>query len=127
MAGLNLHGMVRGAITTVNPDKPITIQICTGYTEDSIGRQTPAYAPGVPAFGQVQDLTQRDIMHLASLNIQGSQKVVYVFGSLSGIVRSLGKGSDLITFDAGDVWMVTAVLEQWDDWCRVAVTMQNGA
>ncbi|HEY6030507.1 MAG TPA: hypothetical protein VIU44_08090 [Gaiellaceae bacterium] len=72
---------------------------------------------------QVQDLSQRDLLQLNGLNVQGSQKTVYVGGMLSGVVRPTQKGGDLITLDDG-TWLTTAVLEQWPDWCRVAVTLQ---
>lgn len=44
---MNLHGIVRGAIVTVNPDVPVAVRISTGYTIAAGGTRTPTYAaPG---------------------------------------------------------------------------------
>ncbi len=122
---MNLHSLVSGVIGAVNPNVSATIKIGTGYSTLPSGKQVPAYAAPVTVTAQVQDLNQRDIQHLASLNVQGSQKVLYLNGSLSGLVRPLGKGGDLVVVGS-DTWLVTAVLEQWPDWAKVSVTLQNG-
>lgn len=122
---MNLHALVSGVVGTVNPNVAATIKISTGYTKTPTGKQVPAYAAPVTVTAQVQDLSQRDIQHLSSLNVQGSQKVLYLNGSLSGLVRPLGKGGDLVVIGS-DTWLVTAVMEQWPDWAKVSVTLQNG-
>lgn len=125
---MNLHGIVRGVIAVVNPEVDGILRVCTGFTTGTAGRQVPVYAADVSVRVQVQDLSQRDILHLDSMNIQGSQKVLYLSGAISGIVRSQGKGNDLVLLNNGaEIWAVTAVLEQWPDWCRVSVTLQNGS
>lgn len=73
---------------------------------------------------QVQDLSQKDLRQLDALNIQGSQKSVYIAGSLSGLIRKDGKGGDLVVLSDG-TWLVTAVLEAWPDWCKASITLQN--
>lgn len=123
---MNLHGIVSGAIGAVNPHRSATLKICTGYTTSSAGRRTPTYAADLTVMAQVQDLSQRDVRYLEGLGIQGSQRVMYLSGSLSGLNRPGGKGQDLVVLD-GESWMVTAVMEQWPDWAKVAVTLQNGA
>jgi hypothetical protein len=74
---------------------------------------------------QIQDLTQRDLMHLSGLNIQGSQKTVYISGQMAGATRPAQKGGDLVVLGDGTVWLTTQVLESWPDWCRAAITLQN--
>lgn len=125
---MNLHGIVSGAIGAINPQLPAVLRVSTGYTTQTDGDRVPTYAADVTVQAQIQDLSQRDIQHLDSLNIQGSQKVMYLNGALSGLVRAQNKGGDLVILNNGaEFWLVTAVLEQWPDWCKVAVTMQNGA
>lgn len=79
------------------------------------------------AIGQVQPLTYRDIEHLSGLNIQGYQRGIYINGTLDGLVRIDEKGGDLIQTPDGRWWLVTLVLEQWPDWVKVAVTLQDQA
>ena len=122
---MNLLQMTAGAIGIVNPSQPATLVRSKGYTIVQSGRQTPAYESPVPIRAQVQDLTQRDIQHLNSLNIQGSQKTIFFSGEVSAISRVAQKGGDIIGLLDGRVWLTTAVLEQWPDWCHVAVTQQT--
>lgn len=44
---MNLHGIASGMVGTVNPHRPLTIQVSVGEVEDSSGKITPKYAtPG---------------------------------------------------------------------------------
>lgn len=123
---MNLHGIVSSAIGTVNPQQQITLQVSAGYTTLPGGKRVPAYEEEVTLLAQVQDLSQKDLMQLEGLNIQGSQKVIYCNGAIQGVVRVSQRGGDLITTADGNVWLTTAVLESWPDWCKISVTLQNG-
>lgn len=122
---MNLHGIVSGAISAVNPPQSASLYRSAGYTTLPDGRQQPKYAPPATVNAQVQDLSQKDLAQLASMNVQGSQRVAYLNGSLFGLVRVESKGGDLLTMADGHTWLVTAVLEQWADWCKVALTLQD--
>jgi hypothetical protein len=99
--------------------------VSRGHTTADDGTQTPAYAPPVDRWGQVQSLQYNDIMQLAGLNIQGEKRAIYIEGQLDGLVRAENKGGDLITTRDGRVWLVVLVLEHWPDWTKVAVTLQD--
>lgn len=44
---MNLHGIVKGAIDSVNPSMPVTLRISVGSVRNADGTRTPAYAtPG---------------------------------------------------------------------------------
>jgi hypothetical protein len=107
---MNLHGIVSGAIGTVNPMIFATVASSTGYT-----------TPDVPI--QVQALTGKEIERLNNLGIQGVLRAVYLTGSANGIVRKYGEGGDLLTFN-GQTWLATTVLESWPAWTKLAVTLQ---
>lgn len=125
---MNLHAVVSGAINSVNPFVTGTIQVSTGYSTDAVGRQTPSYTI-VTAPMQVQALGYRDLQQIDGLNLQGVRRKIYINGRLDGVVRWLAKGGDLITLSEGPetgVWKIAMVLEQYPDWCSVAVTLQDG-
>ena len=124
---MNLHQIVSGAIGAVNPFVPVTVRVSTGYTVAADGSQVPAYAADQTVSAQVQSLSYNDIQHLDALNIQGVRSAIYLNGQLSGLVRPENKGGDLVVFGDGTVYLVAVVLENWPDWCKVAVTLQNGA
>lgn len=123
---MNLHGLASGAIAAVNPFVPLTWKASIGYTTNADGTRTPNYAAPVTVMGQVQALQYRDIQQIDGLNLQGTRRKIYFYGEVDGLVRSLSKGGDLILDGQGNTWLVAMVLEQWPDWCSVAVTLQNG-
>ena len=75
--------------------------------------------------GQIQPLTFRDLQMIDAVNVQGTQRAIYVSGHVNGLVRIARKGGDLIITPDNRVWLVTLVLEQWPDWVKVAVTLQD--
>lgn len=193
---MNLHGIVSGAIGSVNPHVPVSVRVSTGYTvdEDQGYKQVPDYAAAQVVQGQVQALTADEIKHIDSLNIQGTKRAIYLYGRIDGLVRVENKGGDLITvpgasfvgsidgdtltvtqvnygrlslndvvsgsgvtdetrisalgtgigylgtytvdptqtvesvqMTSGTVWKVVEMLEQWPDWCKAAVALQDGS
>lgn len=122
---MNLHAIVSGAVGAVNPQQMCILQTSAGYTTGPSGKRTPQYAPPAYPMAQVQSLSTGDIRQLDALNIQGSQRKIYLNGSVSAIVRVSKRGGDLVTTPDGSVWLTTAVLEQWPDWCCVSVTLQD--
>ena len=122
---MNLHAIVSGAISAVNPLSTATLRVSTGYGFTDDGRQVPTYAPDVQVTADIQSLSARDVRQIEFLNLQNIQNTIYLNGQVSGIVRSQNKGGDLILTDDGAVYLVVAVLEQWPDWVKVAVTLQD--
>lgn len=122
---MNLHGIVTGAISTVNPPIWLSIQVNTGPTTKPDGTRAPTYAPPQNCPGQIQPLQYTDIIQMDSLNLQGERRKIYINGRVDGLVRVEDKGGDLITDADGNVWLVAIVTEYWPDWCAVAVTLQD--
>jgi hypothetical protein len=125
---MNLHGLATGAIGIVNPFVPGTVQVSDGYATAADGEQVPAYQTFPDVSMQVQALTFKDLQQLDGLNLNGTQRAIYMNGRADGVVRSLMKGGDLVTLTNGPnagVWLVTLMLEQWPDWAKAAVTLQN--
>lgn len=121
---MNLHGIVASVINTVNP-----ITICawyksTGGTKNTDFSITPTYADPVTLQVQQQAMTQRDLQHMAMLNIQGVFTKFWLNGASYGVNRVTQQGGDKFVDASGRTWMVQAVLEIWPDWCAVAATLQ---
>ena len=121
---LNLHGMVRGVISSINADTPATLRRSTGYTTEANGKQVPAYTD-TPGTVQVQALSSSQLQHMDALNIQGIMRKVYMYGEWGGPVRADKTGGDLLVFDS-KTWKIVTVLEQWDrpGWSCVGVVQQ---
>lgn len=126
---MNLHGIVRGAITSVNPDILVPYYKSTGYGQDATFAQVPQYAAPVNVPIQVQALTARELQHKELVNIEGLKRAVYMYGNTQGIVRADKKGGDLLYFPqvpqgTNYIWKVVVVFETWPDWCKVGVVLQ---
>lgn len=126
---MNLHGIAGPIIATVNPKTVATLRVNSGiYTTAPDGSRAPVYLPDAPVMAQVQPLTFRDIQQTDGLNLQGTRVGIYLDGELDGLVRSQGKGGDLVIIPTGvhtGTYLVAMVLEQWPDWVKVAATLQN--
>lgn len=128
----NLHGLVRGAITSINPDIMAGYVASTGNTTAPGGKQTPSYAASTPVHIQSQPVSTGDIKRYGFLSGQGVFRAVYMYGVTSAIVRSMQLGGDLLTFKLAPrqpvrTWLVKVVDEEWSpngDWCRVIVVQQ---
>lgn len=124
---MNLHALVAPVISVVNPYQAVTVQFSEGWTQNLDYSRTPAYSAPVPMQGQIQPLTYPDLRLLDQLNLQGAQRAIYLSGDLQGVIRVSQQGGDLITMADGTVWLTVTVLEQWPDWVKAAVKLQNGS
>ena len=127
---MNLHHIVRGAITSVNPDIRATLLRSNGYVTGGDGRQIPSFFT-YSGKVQVQAVTGKDLEHTNSLNIQGVLRTVYIYGNWAGVVRADQKGGDILKFPQVpgapvQDWRVVMIKETWPDWCAVVVALQNG-
>ncbi len=126
---MNLHGIVRAAIITVNPDIVATLRASSGYDTAASGKRTPTYNDSEARI-QVQALAGKDLAHVNNLGIQGVLRKVYMYGNYNGVVRADKKGGDLLIFPQApgadpQTWMAVAVLESWPDWTSLAVWLQS--
>ena len=129
---MNLHQIVSGAISAINPPTQLSIQTSTGYLIGPDGKRTPTYNDAVTVPGDVQALDAGEVQHLDALNIQGRRMAFYINGNIDGLIRVNSQGGDLITIVggnnqqlAGTIWLVAVVLEYWDSWCKVAAVLQD--
>lgn len=120
---MNLHSIVSGAISSVNEMIPMFFTINQGYTTASDGTRTPRTRI-VNTEGQFQNITAKELQHLQGMNLQGDLGVVYVNGNFDGVVRSEKRGGDTVSFN-NKCWLVVQVLEQWPDWCKLAICLQS--
>lgn len=126
---MNLHGLVRGVITSINPDTLVSILRSAGYQTTPSGKQVPAYNRTDNQPANVQACAGKDVERMNNLAFQGVFRTVYLYGSADGIVRPDATGGDVLKFaqmPGGKCqdWKVVQVKEQWPDWCCVIVLLQ---
>jgi len=128
---MNLHSIVAPIVGAVNVNQPVTLMQSTGFTINADFSRSPSYST-LTMNAQIQGLQSDDIRLLNGLGIQGERRKVYLWGTWTGLVRSLQKGNDLMIFPDGSEWKVTYVFEDFghgvsgtSGWCSVAVVLQN--
>lgn len=67
---MNLHQIVRGAITTVNPDVPGVLKVNSGFTTEPGGKRVQSYTD-VDVIVQMQSLSSTDLKQIDAINVQG--------------------------------------------------------
>nr|WP_094433472.1 hypothetical protein [Pectobacterium carotovorum]OYN49461.1 hypothetical protein B7L51_19525 [Pectobacterium carotovorum] len=120
---MNLHQIVRSAITTVNPDTDGVFLVNTGFTTQPGGGRVPSYTD-VPVIVQLQELSSTDLRQIDAVNIQGILRSAYLNGNFNGVNRPEQKGGDILMIGT-EKWLVVKVPELWPDWCRVIVNLQR--
>jgi hypothetical protein len=126
----NLHGVVRGAIQTVNADVDGTVYVSTGRTAVR-GILTATFA-AVAARLQVQAQKHDPLRHQNGLEYSNSYLTIYAYGNFSDLERPAGTGGDVVQFarttDQAERWYyISQVLEWWPGWCCFEVTRQLNA
>ena len=126
---MNMHGVVRSVITTINPDQTITWRQSTGYSTSADGRPVPAYND-VSIQAQVQAQSSQTLKHVDFISQQGTYRSVYLYGDVEAINRPNAIGGDLLVFPEvpggpNMTWLVVEVFETWPDWCKVSVVLQT--
>lgn len=126
---MNLRGIANGLTRSINPNVSANLLQSTGYATNADFSRTPLYT-GQTVTVQPQALSYNDLMHIDGLNIQGVRRAVYANGFVAGIIRVKQKGGDVLAFPdgtlpEGNIWLVVHVLEQWPDWAKFVITLQD--
>ena len=124
---MNLHNLVVGAISAVNPQVWLQVWVSIGSVTNPDGIRVPAYAAPRKVLGQVQPVSYKDIEQLDGLNLNGTRKSIYINGHVDGLVRVDKKGGDLISLPNGDLYLVAMIAEGWDTagWTRCLCALQD--
>jgi hypothetical protein len=132
---MNLHSIVRGAINSVNADRPALFLRSTGNTVNADFSQTPSYAAGVAVRIQIQPLGKEELRHVEKLNMQGTFRTIFMYGDTQQIVRVTQQGGDLLQFapfqgQAVQNWKVVGpVSGAWNvengGWTKLIVCLQT--
>jgi len=120
---MNLHGIVRTAINSVNPFVQAIVYRSLPAITQGNGHRTPQWEPGVAMKVQKQAMSQKDLEHTDNLNLQGILTKIWMDGAVYGVDRGTQGGGDIIVI-GGEIWLVSAVMEIWPDWCSIIGTLQ---
>lgn len=127
---MNLHAIVRAAITTVHNDETCQLYQSTGQTNDR-GVVKASYADPVTIAANIQPLSTEALARIDAMNVTGITACAFLYSEearpVAGVRRipSLRTG-DYIQRADGTWWLVIAVEEDWSDegWACVDLAQQ---
>lgn len=127
--GLNLHNVLRGAITAIHPDETVALYQSLGQ-KNVKGKVTAIYAEPKIVKANFQPLDS-DALKLREINQTPISEQVFLYSDsalpVTGQQRlPVVRTGDFIKRSDDTYWLVTAVLEDWtwDGWCNVGVHQQ---
>lgn len=113
---INLHHVVRGAITAVHADEPCLLIQSTGATSVK-GRMTAGYAAAVAVRAQVQTLSGDDLTVTGETERTERDRKFYLYAEdpvPAGQIRTAARTGDYIyRVNWGTVWKVYNVAEDF--------------
>lgn len=124
---INLHNVVRMAISAINPDQVVRIKRVIGY-DNSGTYAVPVYSEVQEVQAQIQPMPSQDIQFINNYNSSSIYKTMYLNGNWTGLNRVLGTGGDVIEWD-NKKWYVTSVPEDYSPtvgWTKIIVVAQIG-
>lgn len=132
MTGINLHGVVRGAIETLHPSVAATLYRNTGQRTDASGRIRAAYAEGESVAVQMRSEGATSLFHTDKVGQEEVTRKLYLCSAsgprtrVAGIVRPLSRGGDMLQMADGTWWLVEGTLEDFSrsGWVCVRATLQ---
>lgn len=118
MNGINLHHVVRTAITTVHPDETILWYQNKGATNVG-GILKPSYAEPISLVAQVQSESDASLMHANRADMNTETVKIYLYWDAQtnplNLDRFTAKGGDIFKRADGTFWLVTALTDNFAD------------
>lgn len=129
--GINLHNVVRSAITAVHPDETVTLYQSAGQRNVK-GEIVSVYSEPKEIKANFQPLDSDALKHVEVIGNTPISEQVFLYSDapmpVAGQQRvPITRTGDIIKRSDGTYWLVTVVLEDWtwDGWCNVGVHVQT--
>lgn len=133
---MNLHDIVRGAITAVARDLPAELYVMTGDQErGERGDLLPVFEQPVEVLGQWQSIKADEIIQTERISEASTVRRVYLKATDDAASRPwaswrpLGRSGDFLKDEHGNFWLVDAVIEDFthEGWVCVQAVLQTVA
>lgn len=121
---MNLHQVVRGAITGINPDQTITLKKFSSEVTDEYGIVANTYIES-SVIAQVQPVSGEKLIHINNFNSSNTYQRVFLNGQQSGLSTPLDTNGDLFIID-GKTWLIVEAPQQWKyaGWNELTISLQ---
>lgn len=128
---MNLHNVVRGAITSIHPDEEVTLYQSEGQVNVK-GVIKAKYKAPKTVKANFQPLDANALKHIEAFNQTPMSEQVFLYSDDSFPVAGQQRlpairTGDFIKRSDNTWWLITTVMEDWswDGWCNVGVHQQT--
>lgn len=134
MPGINLHSIVKSAITAVHPDESVTLYRSQGMTNVK-GEIKTSYAAGSLVKAQIQSLSDDKLFHSGRTGQNSTTRKAYLFAENSTaekpapVIRPISRTGDMVKRADGTWWLVDSMFEDFSasGWVCVGLVLQTKA
>ncbi len=130
--GINLHDVVRSAITTVHPDETVALYFNAGQV-NNWGEVTPIYEGPYSVQAQIQSESDAALFHSNNAGMNTETIKAYFYQSEDSPIAELSRfkerGGDMFQRSDGSWWLITALPDNFSSvgWISARATLQvNG-
>lgn len=124
---MNLHNVVRGVISSINADEPITFYTNVGQ-ENVKGKITQVYEAS-QRIAQIQAPSESDIKLFDKIAEAEHRIKAYVYAPASTINRVSGSAGDMLQRQDGSFWLIVGIVDDFskEGWLCCMCTLQTKA
>lgn len=123
---VNLHNLVRSAISSINPDQTVQIKKFIRQEHQPGGIDIPVYSDPITVVAQAQPVASDEIQHINNYVSSSKYENLWITGNWQGLNRRSETGGDIIIWN-GHNWYIDDVAEDWDPtagWTKVRCVQQ---
>jgi len=122
---MNLHNIVRGVISSINADEPITFFINVGQ-ENVKGKLTQVYESS-QRMAQIQAPSESDIKLYDKLADAEHRCKAYIYSPASTINRVSGSAGDMLQREDGTYWLIVGISDDFsrEGWLCAMCVLQT--
>lgn len=122
---MNLHKIVRGAISALHPDETVILVQSIGQRNVN-GKIIAEYAQPISVIAQIQSMSSDELAHLEKTDSTKIYRKAWLnqpARPVAGIIRELARNGDFIQRSDQSWWLVNAVNDDYTRSGWVSVTI----
>lgn len=123
---MNLRALANALTGIVHPNETITLYKANGQVNTK-GIVKAIYLAPITLLGNIQPLDANTLKHLEAIGDTAATSQAFLNYPVNSTQRVPNtSGGDILKRSDGTYWLVTSVLEDWNDdgWCNVGITLQ---
>lgn len=129
---INFHAIVNPVISVLHPNEENVLLYRSMGKQNIRGEIKTVYAPAEMVIAQIQSLSDDKLYHSGATGQNDISRHAYLFSSTAtaekpaSIIRPLARTGDMLQFQDGTWWLITACKEDFSraGWVNASITLE---